>query len=65
MKIELKDLKKAVKWFDENTNTSFLSIQILSNYIELSALDKQGAEVRIMVYQDSTMMTKIQKTDIL
>lgn len=65
MKIALTDLKKAIQWIDANSKDTH--VQLLSDgyqmWVEVS--DKYGAKVTITMYENGTLLPKIQKQDYL
>jgi hypothetical protein len=66
LKIDLTQLKKAIQWIEANTNE--VAVQIYtgdSNKLILRSIDRLGSEVEITLYNDSTMLPKIKKTEIL
>lgn len=65
MKIDLKDIKKAIAWVDANTNADKVDFYLGDSKLVITTLDKYQAHVEIVLYEDSTMMPKIKKTDIL
>jgi hypothetical protein len=67
VKVDIKDLKKAIAWFEANTKADTLTIY---NYgttdkIFLETFDKYEASVQITIFESGTMMPKITKTEIL
>lgn len=66
MKIDLKELKKAVNWVEANTNQVHINIYSAdSNKLVITTMDKQDTEVEIVLYSDSQMLPKIKKTEVL
>jgi hypothetical protein len=65
MKIDLKDLKKAVQWIESNTNADKVQVYIGDNKLNISTMDKFGAQVEIIIFDEASMMPKIKKTDLL
>lgn len=66
MKIELKELKKAVSWIEANSRD--LSVNIISgdgSKLILHCFDKNDCEVEITLYTDNQMLPKIKKTEVL
>lgn len=66
MKIDLSQLKKAIHWLEANTNE--VNIQVYTGdmtKLMLKATDRLGNEVEITLFNDSQMMPKIRKTEIL
>lgn len=64
MRISVADLKKALKWVEENSNDTHVSI-LLIDHLTLSCKDKYQAFAEITLYEDSRMLPKIRKEDIL
>lgn len=65
MKIHLKDLKRAIEWFETNTNADKITLYAGDNKLSMTVLDKYSAQVEILLYEDSSMLPKIKKTDVL
>lgn len=65
MKIDLKDLKKAIAWIEANTKAETINFYSLDGKLYLSTFDKYQADVQITIYEGSTMMPKITKTEVL
>jgi len=66
LKIDLEQLKKAIQWIEANTNEVTVQIYTdFSNKLILKCIDRLGSEVEINLYNDSTMLPKIKRTDIL
>lgn len=65
MKIDLKDIEKAVKWIRENSNNDRAVFEIIDNKLIVSVMDKYQASVEILIYESGSMMPKIKKTDLL
>ncbi len=66
MKIELKELKKAMTWIETNTNEIAVNMYMgEANKLVLTCFDKGGSEVEITLFADHQMMPKIRKTEIL
>lgn len=64
MKISIADLKKALKWMDENSNDTHVNLHLIDQ-LSLSCKDKYEAQVEIVLYEDSMMLPKIRKEDVL
>lgn len=64
MKIAVADLKKALKWVEANSNDTHVNI-LLINQMVIQATDKYQAYVQITLYEDSSMLPKITKEDVL
>lgn len=66
MRINIDELKKAVAWVQSNSRDLMVQVYIYEgNKIALKCLDKYENEVEITLYEDSQMMPKIKKTEIL
>lgn len=65
MKIEFKDLKAAVDWIGVNTNSYKVDVYIDESKLCLKCFDLSDSEVVIMLFNDSSRIAKITKTDIL
>lgn len=65
MKIDVKDLKKAVAWVEANTNADKVDLYIGDNKLIITTSDKYEAQVEIVIYEGASMMPKIKKTDLL
>lgn len=66
VKIDLKELKKAIQWVEVNTND--ISINLFTgdgNKLVITCFDKGGSEVEITLFTDSQMLPKIKKTEVL
>lgn len=65
MKVDMKDLKKALLWIEANTNADKIKIYIGDNKMSITTMDKYDAQVEIILYEDSSMMPKIKKAEFL
>lgn len=65
MKVDLKDLKKAIQWFEANTNADKIDFYMGDNKLTITSLDKYSSQVEIVLYEDSSMLPKIKKTEVL
>lgn len=65
MKIDLKDIEKAMTWIKTNANSDQAVFEIIDNKLIISAMDKYQSSVEIIIYESGTMMPKIKKTDML
>jgi hypothetical protein len=67
VKIDLKELKKAVQWIESNTNEVQVDLQMDMDgrNLNLKVVDKLGVEVTIKLFNDSSMKARIRKEDIL
>lgn len=64
MKIALADLKKAIKKIEEISNDSHVSILMINN-LTIDFKDKYQAQVEITLFDDSNMLPKIRKQEVL
>lgn len=65
MKIDIRDVKKAVQWVEGNTNADIVDFYIGDNKLVITTMDKYQAQVEIIIYENSSMLTKIKKTEVL
>lgn len=65
MKVDVKELKKALTWVDTNTNVDKISLYIGDNKLVITTMDKYQSQVEIILYEDSSMMAKIKRTEVL
>lgn len=70
MRINISDLKKAIKWVEEHTKEEIINVYIVSgfsgsNILSLDCKDKYTKEVEIEIYEAGTLLPKIKKTEIL
>lgn len=71
MKIDLKELKAAILWFEGNTNSTYVSIyQYEGKNFSLRSFDRYDSEVEISLFPMSSdgqasMLPKIKKTEVL
>lgn len=66
MKIDIKDLKKAVQWIEVNTHQISINIYMgEANKLVLTCMDKHDTEVEITLFSDNQMLPKIKKTEVL
>ena len=65
MKVDIKDVKKALNWLESNTNADIVDFYIGDNKLAITTIDKYQAQVEIVIYENSSMMPNIKKTDIL
>lgn len=65
MKVDVKDIKKALNWIESNTNVESVNLYIGDNKLVISTMDKYSAQVEIVLFEGSSMMPKIKKTDLL
>lgn len=71
MKIDLKELKAAIAWYEANTNSPTVTItQFDGKTLSLKSFDKYDSEVEITLYPlhgdgQSSMLPKIKKTEVL
>lgn len=64
MKIAIADLKKALQWAEVNSNDTHVNIIWVDNMV-IQFKDKYSASVEITLFEDSMMLPKIRKEDIL
>lgn len=65
MKLDIRDIKKAVQWVEANTNADIVDFYIGDNKLVITTADKYQAQVEIIVFENSSMMAKIKKTEVL
>lgn len=66
MKVKFEELKIAIDWIHANTKDYTVSINMLSNYVEMKCFDNMDREVIITIYDEKTSMsTRITKTETL
>lgn len=66
MKISLDELKKAVSWIESNSRDVNVTLFVDDgNKLVLKCMDKYESEVEISLYENSQMMPKIKKTEVL
>lgn len=66
MKIGLEELKRAVGWIEANSRD--INVQVFvheGNKLILKCMDRLDSEVEITLYENSQMMPKIKKTEVL
>ena len=64
MKIAIADLKKALQWIEVNSNDTHVEIKWVDNMI-LMCKDKYGVSVEITLFENSNMLPKIRREDLL
>lgn len=64
MKISVSDLKKALKWVEEHSNDNHVNLHLIDQ-LTIGCKDKYQAQVEIVLYEDSMMLPKIRKEDVL
>lgn len=64
MKIAVVDLKKALKWIEANSSDTHVNI-LLIDHMVIQTKDKYQAYVQITLFEDSAMLPKITKEDVL
>jgi hypothetical protein len=64
VKIAIDDLKKAIKWLDANSNDTHVNILLIDQFM-MQCKDKYEAQVEITLFEDSMMLPKIRKEDLL
>jgi hypothetical protein len=65
IKIQLEDLKKAVKWLEANTNQLTVNVVSDGSTLVISSFDRQDKDVQITLYQEGTYSPKVRKTEAL
>lgn len=65
MKIDLQELKTAIKWIETETKEISVDIQIEDRKVLIKTFDKADQQVVITLYNDSSMLPKITKTEVL
>lgn len=65
MKIDIRDVKKAVQWVESNTKTDIVDFYIGDNKLVITTIDKYSTQVEIILYENSSMLAKIKKTEVL
>lgn len=66
MKLEIKDIDKALNWIKSNTNAVTVQIDILGDKMYIKTVDKYEKFIEIVVHDsDTAMMPLITSTDRL
>lgn len=67
MKIELKELRKALNWIEANTDEMLIEFKndVDGRNLNLKVTDKLGVEVTIKLFNDGAMKARIRKEDVL
>lgn len=65
MKLDMKELKKAINWIEINTNQDKVDFYIGDGKLIITTLDKYSSQVEIILFEETSMMAKIKKTEIL
>lgn len=65
MKVGIEDLKRAVDWIRLHSPDMKVDVQMHQGQLFIKCMDKYKVGVEIKLYEDSTMMPKIIKEDIL
>lgn len=66
MKVELKDLEKALTWIKSNTNAITVRMEIIDNKLYIKTTDKYEKIVEIQIHcSEVAMMPLITSTDRL
>ena len=65
MKLDARDLKKAIQWVEANTNADIVDFYIGDNKAVITTIDKYSTQVEIILYENSSMLAKIKKTEVL
>jgi hypothetical protein len=64
MKISIADLKKAIRKIEEVSNDTHINMLMIDN-LTIDFKDKYEAKVEITLFEDSRMLPKIRKEDVL
>lgn len=64
MKIAINDLKKALTWLEGHSNDTHINMVWVDNLI-IQCKDKYEQSVEIKLYEDSNMLPKIRKEEVL
>lgn len=64
MKISIADLKKAIKKIEDISNDTHVNVLLIDN-MTLGFKDKYEAQVEITLFEDSRMLPKIRKEEVL
>ncbi len=64
MKISLADLKKLVRKIEEISNDQFVNILLIDN-LTVMFKDKYESQIEVTLYEESRMLPKIRKEDLL
>ena len=66
MKISIADLKKAITWVEVNSKDTHVNVTLgQQEGLVLQCQDKYDSHVEIKLFENSNMMPKIRKEDIL
>lgn len=65
VKVELKDLKKAIDWLEINSNELFVWVDVEGRELSITTLDRQEKQAAIVIYSDGNMLPKITRTEVL
>jgi len=66
MKISLEELKRAVAWIEANSRDIQVRLETYEgNKLHLKCMDKYESEVEITLFENSSMLPKIKKTEVL
>ena len=70
MRIDIKDLKKAVTWLETYTKEDIVTLVVTTSssggtVLYIDATDKYSTMVEICIYEAGTLLPKIKKTDNL
>ena len=67
MKINISDLKKAIKWIEANSSNAHVTVYTgEANKLSIRCMDRLDSEIELTLFEsDTAMMPKIKKTEIL
>jgi hypothetical protein len=65
LKIELKELKRAIDFLEKNSKEIYVYVDVFDEILTLNTFDKSDAEISIEVYTAGTLMPKVKKTETL
>lgn len=65
MKISVVDLKKALQWIEVHSKDTHVQTFEDGRQMFLDVVDNYGAKVTIILYDEGTLLPKIQKQDYL
>lgn len=66
MRISLEELKRAVLWIEANSRDIKVEVSPESgSRLHLSCFDRNDSQVEITLFEDSSMLPKIKKTEVL
>ena len=66
MKIELKELKQALRWIEDNSNEYKVDIMVMDTHILIKSFDRAGLGVTIKIYREGLQdLPKLTRTETL